>query len=305
MSCSVRIVAVVVTYHPELADLARQLEALSPQVSEIVIVDNGSAISIEGFVAGLRGCGNVSVQSLNSNLGIGYAQNVGIAHGMNVGAQYVAIFDQDSLPAADMVQKLYDAASGLQSRGVQLAAVGPAYKDTSNGTLSGFVRVGLFGFSRIPAIAGSAPIEADFVISSGSLIPLETIKVVGDVDASLFIDHVDTEWCFRAKSHGYRLFGVSDALMMHSLGDRRGRIWFLRWRTVPYHSPFRYYYMFRNSVILLRRPYMPYLWKVADIGRCARALVYFGLFSSSRAASTKMMLKGVADGLRGITGKLQ
>jgi len=68
---------------------------------------------------------------------------------------------------------------------------------------------------------------------------------VGLMDEDLFIDHVDSEWCFRAKAKGFQLFGVGGAAMTHALGERRKEIWFLRRRIVTLHKPFRYYYIFR------------------------------------------------------------
>ncbi|WP_454837911.1 glycosyltransferase family 2 protein [Pseudomonas mohnii] len=297
--------AVVITYHPDLESLKTLLASLASQVKQIVIVDNGSSESLELFAASQKHITNLVVLSLGENFGIGHAQNVGIEYAQNSCVDYVALFDQDSCPEANMIQTLCSAAKELQAAGVPLGAVAPCYKDTQGGVLSTFVRVGLFGFKRTPLVQSGDPIEADFLISSGSLIPISVINHIGGVDASLFIDHVDTEWCFRAKVGGYKLFGVSDAIMLHSLGDRRIRFWFLRWRTVPYHSPFRYYYMFRNSVLLQRRSYMPLRWKLADLGRCIRALFFFGLFSSSRIACLKMMFRGVLDGLAGKTGKMK
>ncbi|WP_095196506.1 glycosyltransferase family 2 protein [Pseudomonas sp. Irchel 3A7] len=297
--------AVVITYHPDLANLKNLLNSLALQVDHIVIVDNGSPECLESFVVSEGHLNNLVVLRLGDNLGIAHAQNVGIEYARKSGSTYVALFDQDSCPDANMIKKLNLAATGLRLAGIPLAAVAPCYKDTQGGVLSSFVRVGVLGFKRTPCVEGGGPIEADFLISSGSLIPLSAIDQIGDMDASLFIDHVDTEWCFRAKSKEYRLFGVPDAVMLHSIGDRRIRFWFLRWRTVPYHSPFRYYYMFRNSILLQRRSYMPLNWKFADMARCLRALVFFGLFSTSRSACLKMMLKGTLDGVAGVTGKLK
>lgn len=297
--------AVVITYHPDFENLKVLLSALAVQVASIVIVDNGSPKSLEIFSASQGHIKNLVVLSLGENFGIGHAQNIGINYAQKIGASYVALFDQDSCPESDMIQKLCSAATELQHAGVPLAAVAPCYKDTLDGVLSSFVRVGFLGFKRTACVQGKELIEADFLISSGSLIPLSAIDSIGGVDASLFIDHVDTEWCFRAKSKGYKLFGVSDAVMLHSLGDRRVRFWFLRWRTVPYHSPFRYYYMFRNSMLLQRRSYMPLKWKVADFFRCLRALIFFGLFSSERGACLKMMLRGLFDGIAGKDGRIK
>ncbi|MBD9563420.1 glycosyltransferase family 2 protein [Pseudomonas sp. PDM09] len=297
--------AVIITFYPDLGNLRKLTESLSEQVGSIVIVDNGSPVSMDLFASGLNIENKPVVLSLGENLGIGHAQNVGIEYARTSGAAYVVLFDQDSCPEKDMVVKLLSAATELESSGVPLAAVAPSYKDFDGGRLSSFVRIGYFGFSRIDCAPGSRIVEADFLISSGSLIPLSAIAKIGGVDASLFIDHVDTEWCLRAKSKGFKLFGVNDAIMLHSLGDRRTRFWFLRWRTVPYHSPFRYYYMFRNSVLLQQRAYMPLRWKMADFARCLRALVFFGIFSSDRIACVKMMLRGARDGIAGVTGKMK
>ncbi|MEB0047228.1 MULTISPECIES: glycosyltransferase family 2 protein [unclassified Pseudomonas] len=299
------ICAVVVTYHPDLENLKVLLASLTGQVAEIVVVDNGSPESLESFVVSQRLINNVAVLSLGENLGIGYAQNVGIDYARNAGASYVAFFDQDSCPESNMIERLHTSAVELQLTGVRLAAVAPSYKDTQGGALSSFVRLGIFGFKRTACVEGAGLVEADFLISSGSLIPMSVIEDVGKMDSSLFIDHVDTEWCFRAKSKGYRLFGVCNAVMLHTLGDRRVRVWFLRWRTVPYHSPFRYYYMFRNSILLQRRSYMPLGWKLADINRCLSVFLFFGIFSSSRSVCLKMMWRGLRDGMIGVTGKIK
>ncbi|VVN03074.1 glycosyltransferase family 2 protein [Pseudomonas fluorescens] len=297
--------AVIITYHPELESLKVLVNSLAPQVESIVIVDNGSSESLSNFAVAQSHIENLSVLSLGENFGIGYAQNVGIEYAQKAGVKYVALFDQDSCPEQGMISTLCAAAADIQSAGVKLAAVAPCYKDTQGGVLSTFVRVGVFGFKRIALVSDGRPIEADFLISSGSLIPISTITDIGGVDASLFIDHVDTEWCFRAKARGYKLYGISNAIMLHSLGDHRIRFWFLRWRTVPYHSPFRYYYMFRNSLLLQRRSYMPFNWKMADFCRCIRAALFFGIFSSSRISCLAMMIKGIKDGIAGVTGKLQ
>lgn len=296
--------AVIITYHPSLENLKALLASLTNQVVQVVIVDNGSSEILE-LISLQEHIKNLEVLGLGENFGIGHAQNVGIEYAKKIGVEYVALFDQDSCPEENMIKTLCSEAAELQRSGVPLAAVAPCYKDTQGGVLSSFVRVGFFGFKRTTFVQNSGPIEADFLISSGSLIPISTINAIGGVDASLFIDHVDTEWCFRAKAKGYKLFGIPSAVMLHSLGDRRIRFWFLRWRMVPYHSPFRYYYMFRNSVLLQHRSYMPLNWKVADLGRCIRALFFFGFFSSSRVACLKMMFRGVLDGMAGKTGKMK
>lgn len=297
--------AVVVTYHPDVAVLERLLRELLRQVAWVVVVDNGSRIAIQEWLEMVfANDQRIEAVCLGSNFGIAAAQNKGIQRARQARADYVILFDQDSEPAPDMVSRLLSAAKQKLAQGVELGAVAPAYADSEAGILSGFVRVGLFGFTRVACLTNDELVEADFLIASGSLIPMATLDTAGDMDEGLFIDHVDTEWCFRVKAKGYRLFGVCSARMIHSLGNRRSRVWLFRWRSVPYHSPFRYYYMFRNSVLLQRRAYLPSRWKQADLFRCLRAMLFFGVFSSQRGACLLMMLRGLRDGLAGVIGKM-
>lgn len=296
------VVAVVVTYQPILEVLDQLLNALVPQVTSVVLVDNGSQVDLETWKHE-RQTHAIKVLLLGENRGIAAAHNEGIQWARNLGTEFVLLMDQDSIPAHDMVVRLRSTYTELVEKGVLVAALGPRYRDSDNGTLSQFVRVGVLGFTLIDCSSENSDVEADFLISSGMLLPLTAIGIVGLMDEDLFIDHVDTEWCFRAKSNGFQLFGVGGAVMTHALGEQRKEIWFLRRRIVPFHNPFRYYYIFRNSILLYRRSYMPRNWKLADMIRCFKMAVFFGLVAPNRFACLKMMVLGSIDGFKGISGK--
>jgi len=299
------VAAVLVTYNPNLEELCVSVQAVADQVSDIFIVDNASANFSPDWQDKLQGKSVARLHLLPQadNLGIGVGHNIGIRQARERGAAFVLLLDQDSQVGQGMVVRLRSTYTVLVEKGVQVAAVGPRYRDSDNGTLSQFVRVGVLSLTLIGCNSASAVVEADFLVSSGSLLPLAAIDTVGLMDESLFIDHVDTEWCFRAKAKGFQLFGVCDAVMTHALGEQRKEIWFFRKRIVPFHNPFRYYYMFRNSLSLYRRSYMPWNWKLADMTRCLKIAVFFGLFASNRSACLKMMMLGLVDGLKGISGK--
>lgn len=295
----------MVTYNPELDVLSREFELVIPQVDKIWLIDNASSSSLATWVDDMGLHDKLELVQMPDNLGLGAAQNAGIQLARAAGATHVLILDQDSQPMPDMVDRLLAASNQLQSAGVPVAAVAPVYADSATGPASGFVRLGWLDFKKQTVLPDQAVVEADFVISSGSLIPVSVLDDIGPMDESLFIDHVDTEWCLRAQSKGYKLFGVPGARMVHTLGDRRTRIWFLRWRNVPYHSPFRYYYILRNSLLMQRRPYMPLKWRVAEFIRCVRVFCFYGLFAPQRGACLRMMLRGIADGLRGVSGPMK
>ncbi len=295
----------MVTFNPDLDVLSREFELVIHQVDKIWLIDNASSSSLATWVDDLGLHDKLELVQMPANLGLGAAQNAGIQLARSAGATHVLILDQDSQPMPDMVDHLLAASDQLQSAGVPVAAVAPVYADSATGPASGFVRLGWLDFKKQTVLPGQVVVEADFVISSGSLIPVSVLDDIGPMDESLFIDHVDTEWCLRAQSKGYKLFGVPGARMVHTLGDRRTRIWFLRWRNVPYHAPFRYYYILRNSLLMQRRSYMPIKWRVAEALRCLRVLVFYGLFAPRRGECLRMMFKGLWHGVRGISGPLR
>jgi len=296
--------AVLVTYNPNTEALRAAIQAVSDQVPDIFIVDNASSNFSLSWFDKLEDQANAKLHLLQQeeNLGIGAAHNIGIRHAIEQGSKFVLLLDQDSQVGSDMVIRLRSAYAVLNEKGFQVAAIGPQYRDTENGMLSRFVKVGRFRFIHCGCENNTSIVDADFLVSSGSLLPIAVLEAVGLMDESLFIDHVDTEWCFRAKSKGLQIFGLCGAVMTHALGEQRKEVWFLRKRTVPFHKPCRYYYMFRNSVLLYRRRYMPLSWKFADIARCLKMVVFFSWAAENRLTCLKMMCLGVIDGLKGKNG---
>ena len=124
------------------------------------------------------------------------------------------------------------------------------------------------------------------------------------MDEKLFIDHVDTDWFLRAKSLGWRSYGICGALMEHTLGEQTLRIWWGRWRYIPRHQPFRYYYIYRNSLLLYRRKYLDQSCKQADIIRLIVMFLIFSLFGNQKLDNLRMTLRGIKDGISGKTGPL-
>ena len=298
------VVAVLVTYNPHWESLYACIEAVADQVSHVAVIDNGSSNFSPDWLNKLNERFGTRLHLLpqSVNLGVGAAHNIGIRWAQKHGSVFVLLLDQDSQVLPGMVERLRSAYFNLVRMDVPVAGLGPRFRDSDNGTLSRFVKVGVLGFTLLDCQASSV-LKTDLLVSSGLLLPLSAIETVGLMDEGLFIDHVDTEWCFRARAKGFQLFGVNDAVMTHQLGQRRKKIWFLRPRIIPFHHPFRYYYIFRNSVLLYRRRYMPWTWKLADISYRLRMLVFFGLVAPDRLACLRMMALGLLDGLKGITGK--
>lgn len=318
------VLAVVVSYQPCCATLAQLLAELARQGCAILLVDNGSDNVADiaqlplfnpeansGANFGANPAINTEqpaalLKPLAANLGLGAAHNVGIAHARAQGYDYVLIMDQDSMPLDGMVAALLTAHRCKSLLGA-VSAVGAHCLNPENGDNYCFVRFGKFKYQRhyCDAQDRDGCVAADFLISSGSLIAIKTIDAIGGMDEGLFIDMVDIEWFLRAHVKGFKAFGVCDAVMQHSLGEKTplfalGK----RQRYVSQHQPFRYYYIFRNSINLCKRGYVSFAWKRNDMHRLAMLAVIFGCLQPPRRANLAMMIKGVWHGLRGKQGRL-
>lgn len=291
------VVAVIVSYHPDVQALARLVDTLGRQTGTVVVVDNASPSLPELPPA-------VQLIRLPRNLGVAAAQNAGLQVAQRLGARFALLLDQDSLPAADMTAQLLAAWHDASGQGLRVGAVGPRIIDPQ-GRSEGFVVFGGGRYRALPADEGQAWMPCDMLIASGTLLPLDVVNEVGAMAEPLFIDKVDTEWSLRAASRGYLLLGAPRALLHHRLGLRERRLWFFGWRRLAQHAPFRYYYMVRNGLLLRRLPHAHAAWRRADLRQLLSLLLYFGLLAPGRLANLRMMWRGLLDGRRGVGGPLR
>jgi len=289
------VVAVVVTYQPALDILEQLLDALIPQVTSVVVVDNGSDADLAAWNS-KRDIRGIEFLRLGENRGIAAAQNVGIQWVRNREARFVLLMDQDSIPAPNMVEKLVSTISEQASP----AIAGPRYLDERQDNPPPFIRIRGFRLERCVCSAEKSVVHVDYLISSGCLIPMSVLDKVGGMRDDFFIDYVDIEWGLRARHHGFQSYGVCSAHMQHSLGDHPIEFF---GKNIPLHSPLRHYYHFRNAVLLYKEPWVPLNWKLVDGWRLCLKYVFYSLFAKPRMAHLRMMTLGVWHGLVRKSGK--
>jgi rhamnosyltransferase len=288
--------AVVVTYHPDAALLTAQLEALQAQAGCVVVVDNATpGPSVRELCAAMP---RTELLSLTENRGLAAALNAGITHARaKPGITHVLLMDQDSVPEPGMVAAL-KAALDRQSQHARVGAVGTRFRDPRERGDAPFVRIRFPVNRQLHCNGDCNEVACDFLITSGSLIPLEVLDRVGGMDEGLFIDNVDLEWCFRAVAKGYMLFGACGARMLHHHGATRHRVPGLP-RGVVVHTPRRLFYMMRNRVLLYRRAYTPRRWIAQDVPRLVVKFLLFALLIAPRRKNARCMLAGLRAGIAG------
>jgi rhamnosyltransferase len=290
---------VIVTYYPEVNTLRALLLAIGSQADTVLIVDNtpSGRNQLQECTCDLP----VNVLRMGGNCGVAAAHNAGARWAREHGHSHVLLLDQDSMPAPDMLDRLLAAERALKLRGVSVAALAPLFFDPRYGRPAPFiVRRGWRIVKLTCGKNGREYHRIEYAISSGTLIALDVLEAVGEMDAGLFIDYVDIEWGLRAQSKGYASYGICAAHMRHQLGDRTVTLPGVG--AVPVRSPLRHYYHFRNAVHLYQRPYVPMYWKLNDAYRLALKYVFYATLTPPRWQHLKMMTLGLWHGLSGRLG---
>ncbi|EPY4567327.1 TPA: glycosyltransferase family 2 protein [Klebsiella variicola subsp. variicola] len=279
--------AIIVTYNPDVDVLTTLIEGLEEQISNIIVVDNFSqnVSAIEKINKDFK------FIKLDKNIGLASAQNIGIREAFNY-STHIVIFDQDSEISVDFVANQLKCESLLLSKGIKVSAVGPKFYDKDSGyEYPATVYKGPF-IKKIPVV--DEPVEATFVIASGSLMRTEVLKDVGLMLDDFFIDFVDVEWCLRASSKGYKCFINPYETMKHSIGDLRIDVF---GRKISLHSDFRKFYIYRNGVYMTRLGYVPAGYKIRvfvfNLIRTCIGLVLSKQKSKTIKASVKGWINGV------------
>ena len=242
--------------------MRQQCHSILGQVQGIVYVDNASA-EINVLLTEFQSIAYFICN--DENLGLGKAQNQGILLAKEKGATHILLLDQDTVTSINFVTSLlgvYEKYCNAR----KIAVVAPVYYDRSSkcklseGIIFAGVRI-----KRIPVNEEYQSVS--YCIASGSLLSVQALNDVGLMKEELFIDSLDLEWCLRAKSLGYDVVMTNKTHMSHSIGiEAKNRI--------LAHSPFREYYICRNSIILLFLPYVPLGYKIRKMVMIPLRLIY-------------------------------
>lgn len=287
--------AIVVTYNPDVTALLKLLGQLDKE-TDFVVIDNGSPgiARLAESITVYERC--QELVKLDSNEGLAHALNLGISMARQRGVDYIFLFDQDSslcnLFVSSMVQA-YRQADQWSDSGI--AAVGPRIINPQTMRQTPFKLFNRLMFRTDRPYANSEDhFQADFLITSGTLLIAKHLDEIGDMKESYFIDNVDLEWCFRAKAKGFDLIGTDQAILYHAIGERSLSP-LVRAGIMAQHNPSRTYYSSRNRTHLYRLNYSPIGWKVRDRVRFFIKASWLILSSADRKQYWQNIRSGIRD----------
>jgi rhamnosyltransferase len=284
------ICAVVVSFHPD-PDFPARVNRIMREAGALVIVDNGSEEAALRMLAELSREPGVSLELNGENFGVARALNIGIRRARLLGYEWVLLLDQDSELDAGMVKELIAAHASFPEP-ARLAVLGAGFRDVHK-----------------PETELSNPLgvpweEVESVITSGSLLRLATFDRIGPFRDEFFIDHVDSEYCFRARARGYRVVKTRKPLMSHAIGASTHHAILGIGKWTSNHSADRRYYMARNDTVMLKEygGFRWGTWAFKSFGRRVRTCKRIVLYEDRKLSKIGAVAHGWWDGVRGNLG---
>lgn len=287
--------AIVVTYQPDITALLKLLGQLNKE-TDFIVIDNGSP-EIDRLAESITVYNRCrELVRLDENEGLARALNIGIKWAIDSNRDYVFLFDQDSSLCNLFVSRMigaYHDANEHSEKGI--AALGPRIINPQTMRQTPFKLFNRLMLRSDRLFADSSThFIADFLITSGTLLIVKHIEDIGNMKESYFIDNVDLEWCFRAKSKGYDLIGTDDAVLYHAIGERSMSP-LVRAGIMAQHNPARTYYSSRNRTHLYSAAYSPLGWKLRDMIRFSLKASWLLLSSQDRKTYWKNIRSGIKD----------
>jgi len=235
-----KIIGVLWTYNSDVILLAKVIKCLMKSVNTAIVVDNGSR-NFTKIEKVLKQFTNIVLIRLRKNTGV-HALNIGIAEAIKMRAQWILLLDDDTLINPRILKESLELYTSLpENIRSRIATI-----SLMEGIPSKWLQC------RKKLIAYYGP-----WMFSGTLIKAELVSRYNIlIRESFFLDQADFDFFWKIRNLGYYTTLYVDEGIKHRLGKpfRGPRI------KIPligileinsYENPLRYYYIIRNSTILL------------------------------------------------------
>ncbi len=234
----------------------RTIEAVRRQtrpVDEILVVDNASS---DGTLdqPSLK---NVTVIRHSENLGTSGTVVTGMRYALEGGYDWIWLFDADSNPEPDALEKLLELYAGWpQSLRDQTCFIACVHYNVEDGVAQ---YGGVFtrsGFTEAKPSSDARYLPCHFNIWSGCLYRLAAVREIGLPNADYVLDWGEGEYGYRVMKAGYKAFIDREAVLHHNIRGyrtltpvkvRRGAATV----TIYEFAPIRCYYSCRNILYFM------------------------------------------------------
>jgi GT2 family glycosyltransferase len=180
----------------------------------VIVVDNAST---DDSVLRIReALPAVELIEAGGNLGFAGGCNVGIRRGLEMGAEWIWLLNNDTVAPADTLTKLVSAAGG-ERVGIVGTVLHFLHDPAQVQAWGGGKMLPWMGYVlhfTAPAVFG----EDTFLTFASVLIRRELLIEIGLLDERYFMYFDDSDFCFRARKAGWNLTVAADTAVLHKEG---------------------------------------------------------------------------------------
>jgi GT2 family glycosyltransferase len=241
------------------------------------------------------------------NLGTSGTVRIGFAYALEHGFDWVWLFDADSVPEPDALEKQLAFFERLPPEKQEQVCFLAARPLTATGEIKQQpISLPGPGMAFVPITGVEGFTECDCFLWSGSLFRTAAVARIGLPSADYVLDIAELEYGYRARQLGFASYVVHSSVIHHDVGRNAGsthRVVFslgslsLRLYEV---SPIRCYYCVRNVIYFWLYQYKPRRMKVAlrwIVRSSFGFIVGFAVRPFSHRRQLAACLRGVWDGL--------
>jgi GT2 family glycosyltransferase len=187
---------------------------------QVLVVDNGSTDGSPEYLQGLFPRIEIIVNP--ANWGFAKANNIGIRHALQNGADYVFLLNNDTVVDTPMLGTLIQTAESDARVGI----VAPkilyyAQRDRIwhlGGRRHRWLPVPItLGQNELDDGRHSEPFDVDYVAFCGALVKRSLLEAIGLLDERFFFTYEDSDFCCRTRDAGHRIVCEPRARMWHKV----------------------------------------------------------------------------------------
>lgn len=202
------IVAIIVLYHCETEKILKLINSLINQVNYIILVKNDAT---DFDIRELNDNKKIFLINLMNNYGIAYAQNKGVEKAKELNAELLLFSDQDTIYPNNFSVLIKEKIKEYPSKIIYA----PVFYNLTKQQIEPLS----INMNEISIPKDEKYISVFHAISSGTVIFFKDFEEIGNYNEDLFIDYVDFEWCWKARSKGYKIFCFPDIKIDQNLGE--------------------------------------------------------------------------------------
>lgn len=291
-----RVVALVVTYNrpQELRQVIASLRGQTRALDHIIVFDNGGPVRASVILK--EHVGSLEIVHSEKNLGGAGGFALGLALGLERGADWVWLLDDDAVPEPDALARLLAVLTDLSPNVGALCCGVREYGNWGRRHRRYFECWTGWEHSLGTTAYDKDCVEIDTGSFVGFLVSAKATQVVGLPDAAFFLAYDDTDYSLRLQDAGWRLWLVPGSVI-HHLRNPSSRL-----RSSRFGD--KHYYNIRNRLIVKRR--YARLRSLATIESLAYAVLLWMVAGGwKNGAGWRTLWRSVADGIAGRLGVAQ